>query len=105
MRGFYEEPEKHPLQTPSGKIEICSQNLSRYFPDDKERPPVPHWIEKGDSHDERISGERAKKYPLLIISNHGRWRVHASVMISPGPRRLRPARSGVQMDITTSRSG
>jgi anaerobic selenocysteine-containing dehydrogenase len=77
MQGFYEEPEKHPLQTPSGLIEICSQNLTRYFPDDQERPPVPHWIEKGESHDERISGERAKKYPLLIISNHGRWRVHA----------------------------
>jgi len=28
-------------------------------------------------HDERLSSERAKKYPLLIVSNHGRWRVHA----------------------------
>lgn len=77
LRKFYEDPDGNPLQTPSGKIEICSQNLAKCFPDDKERPPVPHWIEKGESHDERISSERAKKYPLLIISNHGRWRVHA----------------------------
>ncbi len=41
-------------------------------------PPYPKWIEGGpDSyHDERISGERAKKYPLLIVSNHPRWRQH-----------------------------
>jgi anaerobic selenocysteine-containing dehydrogenase len=74
---FYEDPENNPLTTPSGKIEFCSQNLAKYFPDDKERPPVPHWIEKSESHDERLSSQRAKKYPLLIVSNHPRWRVHA----------------------------
>jgi anaerobic selenocysteine-containing dehydrogenase len=77
LREFHDDPGKHPLKTPSGKIEFCSQNLTRYFPDDKERPPVPHWIERGESHDERLSSERARKYPLLIMSNHGRWRVHA----------------------------
>jgi anaerobic selenocysteine-containing dehydrogenase len=77
MREFYDDPDNHPLKTPSGRIEFYAQNLARHFPDDSERPPVPHWIEKGESHDERLSGERAKKYPLLIMSNHGRWRVHA----------------------------
>jgi anaerobic selenocysteine-containing dehydrogenase len=77
LREFYDDPEGHPLKTPSGKIEFCSQNLTRYFPDDVERPPVPHWIEKGESHDERVSSQRAAKYPLIIMSNHGRWRVHA----------------------------
>ena len=77
LQGFYENPENYPLQTPSGKIEFFSERLAQCFPDDKERPPVPHWIEAGESHDERLSGERASKYPLLIISNHGRWRVHA----------------------------
>jgi trimethylamine-N-oxide reductase (cytochrome c) len=74
---FYKDPENNRLKTPSGKIEFYSQNLAKYFPDDKERPPVPHWIEKGESHDERLSSDRANKYPLLIMSNHGRWRVHA----------------------------
>ena len=74
---FYNDPQNHPLQTPSGKIEFYAQNLARHFPGDTERPSVPHWIEKGISHDERISGDRAKKYPLLMVSNHGRWRVHA----------------------------
>ncbi len=77
LRNFYDDPESNPLKTPSGKIEFCSQNLKKYFPDDIERPPVPHWIEKGESHDESLSSDRARKYPLIIISNHGRWRVHA----------------------------
>ncbi len=77
MSEFRDDPDNHPLKTPSGKIEFYSQGLAEHFPDDKERPPVPHWIEKGESHDERLSGERAKKYPLLLMSNHGRWRVHA----------------------------
>jgi anaerobic selenocysteine-containing dehydrogenase len=78
MKEFHDDPDGHPLKTPSGKLEFCSQNLARYFPDDEERPPVPHWIEKGESHDERVSSERAGKYPLMVMSNHGRWRVHAN---------------------------
>ena len=74
---FYEDPEGHPLKTPSGKLEFSSQNLAKHFPDDAERPPVPHWIESGPSHDERVSSERARLYPLLMVSNHPRWRVHS----------------------------
>ncbi len=74
---FYEDPGGNPLKTPSGKLEFYSERLARHFPDDKERPPTPHWIEKGEIHDERLSSERAAKYPLLLMSNHGRWRLHA----------------------------
>ncbi len=77
MRKFYEDPENNPLRTPTGKLEFYSQRLAEQFPGDKERPPVPHWIEKGASHDERLSSERARQYPLLIVSNHPRWRVHS----------------------------
>jgi trimethylamine-N-oxide reductase (cytochrome c) len=77
LRLFFEDPEKNPLPTPSGKLEFYSERLAKYFPDDKERPPIPKWIEKGETHDERISSERAKMFPLLMMSNHGRWRMHA----------------------------
>ena len=77
MRKFYEDPENNPLRTPSGKLEFYSQRLADRFPDDMERQPVPHWIEKGESHDERLTSERAKKYPYLVTSNHPRWRVHS----------------------------
>ena len=58
-------------------MEFYSQRLAEHFPDDEERPPIPKWVEKGESHDERLSGDRAKKYPYLVVSNHPRWRVHS----------------------------
>ena len=74
---FYEDPEKYPLGTPSGKLEIYSGRLAKNFPDDRERGPIPRWIEKSETHDERLSSARARMFPLLQMSNHGRWRVHA----------------------------
>jgi anaerobic selenocysteine-containing dehydrogenase len=74
---FYEDPEGHPLQTPTGKLEFYSTGLAEHFPDDPERPPVPHWIPEGESHQETLGTERSKKYPLLVMSNHPRWGVHS----------------------------
>ena len=74
---FYKDPEANPIPTPTGKLEFWSQSVAEAFPTDDERPPIPKWIEKGITHDERISSYRARKYPLLVMSNHGRWRVHA----------------------------
>ncbi|MDR0850979.1 MAG: molybdopterin-dependent oxidoreductase [Clostridiales Family XIII bacterium] len=79
LRTFADDPEAHPLTTPSGKLEFTSTKIQECFPDDKERPPFPKWIEKSPLHDERLTGERAKKYPLLCMSNHGRWRFHANL--------------------------
>jgi anaerobic selenocysteine-containing dehydrogenase len=77
LRKFYDDPEANPLPTPSGKLEFSSERLAKHFPDDEERPPIPKWIEKGITHDERISSDRARMFPLLMMSNHGRWRVHS----------------------------
>lgn len=75
---FYKDPEKHPLTTPTGKLEIYSEKLAKHFPDDEERPPYPKWIPYGESHQESLLCERAKKYPILVVSNHPRWGVHAN---------------------------
>jgi anaerobic selenocysteine-containing dehydrogenase len=77
FRNFYNDPERFSLGTPTGKLEFYSEALAKGFPDDKERPPIPKWIEKSHYHDERRSSHRAKLFPLLMMSNHGRWRVHA----------------------------
>ena len=77
LREFADDPAKSPLSTPTGLLEYSSSALEEHFPDDPERPPVAHWIEKGESHDERRSSERAEEYPLLCMSNHPRWRMHA----------------------------
>lgn len=74
---FAADPASNPLTTPTGLLEFSSYHIKQYMPNDPERPPVPHWIEKSETHDERITSERAKDYPLLLMSNHGRWRMHA----------------------------
>jgi trimethylamine-N-oxide reductase (cytochrome c) len=77
LRKFYEDPVTNPLKTPSGKLEIYSERLAKNFPDDKERQPIPKWVESSPMHDERLSSKRTAQYPLLMMSNHGRWRMHA----------------------------
>jgi trimethylamine-N-oxide reductase (cytochrome c) len=79
LRPFVDDPTKNPLTTPTGKLEFTSTKIQELFPDDPERPPYPKWVEKSELHDERLSSERAKDYPLLCVSNHGRWRFHANL--------------------------
>ena len=48
MEEFYNDPENHKLDTPSGKIEIFSQALyEMYGADNPEIPPIPHYIPNG----------------------------------------------------------
>ncbi|MGV8084110.1 MAG: molybdopterin-dependent oxidoreductase [Coriobacteriia bacterium] len=75
---FYTDPEKYPLTTPSGKLEIYSERLATSFPDDEERKPYPQYIDDGESYHESLRHARAEKYPFLIVSNHPRWRIHAN---------------------------
>jgi trimethylamine-N-oxide reductase (cytochrome c) len=77
LRKFYEDPANNPLTTPTGLLEFTSTAIDKYMPGDPERPPIPKWVERSETHDERLSGDRAKKYSLLCMSNHGRWRMHA----------------------------
>jgi len=91
--GFYNDPVKNPLQTPSGKIEFYSQRLADNFPDDKERPPVAKWISGGPAaegwtHDERLGGERAKQFPLLEICSNRTWGEHNQSTDNPWIREI-----------------
>ena len=60
------------LGTYSGKIEFVSQSLKEHFPDDKERPPMPHYIPSWEGPESEV----AKKYPLQLISPHSRYSFH-----------------------------
>lgn len=75
---FYEDPEGHPLRTPSGKLEYYSTTLASYFPDDKERGPIPTGLTRAAGHQERQYLERGRKYPFLLVSNHPHFRVHST---------------------------
>jgi len=76
---FLRDPETYPLKTPTGKIEFEATGLLENFPDDEERPPVPHWIPFGKTHQESRLHPRAEQYPFLLVSNHGRWREHVQL--------------------------
>jgi anaerobic dimethyl sulfoxide reductase subunit A len=69
---FRRDPIKHPLQTPSGKIEIFSPKLHALA--NPEIPPVPKYIQEWESP----FGPEAEKYPLQAIGHHTLHRVHST---------------------------
>jgi trimethylamine-N-oxide reductase (cytochrome c) len=60
------------LDTPSGKIEFVSARIAALDPDNAERPPLAKWVEHAESPD----SPRSRVYPLVVVSNHPRFRFH-----------------------------
>ena len=70
---FREDPEKNPLRTPSGKIEIFSSTLRDLAKPD-EIPAVPKYIQEWESP----FGPEAERFPLSVIGYHFARRVHST---------------------------
>lgn len=70
---FRENPEKHPLSTPSGKIEIFSETIESFGYDDCAGHP--RWYEP----DEWLGGARASQFPLHLIANQPKTRLHSQL--------------------------
>ncbi|HBB90167.1 MAG: hypothetical protein A2X22_00950 [Bacteroidetes bacterium GWF2_49_14] len=73
FENFRMDPEKFPLTTPSGKIEIFSETLFR-MNQPVEIPAVPKYICEWESP----FGPEAKEYPLQAIGPHYMARVHST---------------------------
>ncbi|MGI9490430.1 MAG: molybdopterin-dependent oxidoreductase [Geminicoccaceae bacterium] len=71
LERFRTDPEKAPLGTPSGKVEIFSETLSSYDLDDCGGHPM--WFEK----QEFIGSERSAAFPLALNSNQPVTRLHS----------------------------
>jgi biotin/methionine sulfoxide reductase len=71
LEKFRRDPDRHPLQTPSGRIEIFSETIDGFGYEDC----VGHarWYE----HREWLGSERARDFPLHLISNQPRTRLHS----------------------------
>ncbi|MCI0520088.1 MAG: molybdopterin-dependent oxidoreductase [Chloroflexi bacterium] len=69
---FRRDPERYPLDTPSGKIEIFSQALFD-LGNPAEIPAVPKYIQEWESP---FDGEA--RYPLQAIGHHTLHRVHST---------------------------
>lgn len=76
LQGFRQDPDAHPLTTPSGKIEIFSETIDSFGYDDCPGHPV--WREP----DEWLGAPKAADYPLHLISNQPRTRLHSQ--LDPG---------------------
>jgi trimethylamine-N-oxide reductase (cytochrome c) len=63
----------HELATYSGKIEFVSQSLTKFDPNDEERPPLPRYIPSWEGHETK---ELTIKYPLQMITPHPRYSYH-----------------------------
>jgi biotin/methionine sulfoxide reductase len=70
---FRADPARHPLRTPSGKIEIVSERIAGFGYSDC--PGHPAWLEP----QEWLGGELAAQYPLHMISNQPRTRLHGQL--------------------------
>lgn len=70
---FRDDPERNPLTTPSGRIEIFSADIDGFGYDDCAGHP--RWFEP----DEWLGGPRAQRFPLHLIANQPRTRLHGQL--------------------------
>jgi len=73
FREQIEDPESHPFNTPSGKIEIFSQRVADL--NNPMCPPIPKYVPTWENRDDSL----AKEYPLQLLSPHPRVRAHSSL--------------------------
>lgn len=77
-----EDPLNHPFPTPSGKIEIYSQQLAAMA--HPHIPSIPKYIEPWEGPNDPL----AKQYPLQLITSHLRRRAHTQFETVPWLREL-----------------
>ncbi|RIR88108.1 molybdopterin guanine dinucleotide-containing S/N-oxide reductase [Mycobacteroides abscessus] len=73
LSDFRENPAAHPLHTPSGRIEIFSETIDGFGYSDCGGHP--QWYEPT----EWLGGERAQRFPLHLIANQPRTRLHSQL--------------------------
>jgi biotin/methionine sulfoxide reductase len=74
---FAADPEEHPLDTPSGKVELFSETIAAFNYDDC--PGHPAWL----APREWLGAPLAAEYPLHLLSYQPASRLHGQ--LDPGP--------------------
>jgi biotin/methionine sulfoxide reductase len=74
---FRRDPARHPLKTPSGRIEITSETIAGFGYDDC--PMHPTWMAPA----EWLGSPRARLWPLHLVTHQPTARLHSQM--DPGP--------------------
>ncbi len=70
---FRADPDRHPLSTPTGRIEIFSDTIAGFgYPD---CPGHPVWLEP----EEWLGSAAAQRFPLQLIANQPRTKLHSQL--------------------------
>ena len=91
LEAFRKDPMKHPLKTPSGKIEIYSEQLAREtadweIPEGDVISPIPIFYRTWD-----MPGDpEGKAFPLQCFGFHGHGSIHSTFHNLPNLRYLHP---------------
>jgi biotin/methionine sulfoxide reductase len=90
---FRADPERHPLSTPTGKIEIFSATIDSYgYPD---CPGHPVWLEP----DEWLGSAGAGRFGLQLVANQPKARLHSQLDIGAHSQSAKVAgREAVRMN-------
>ena len=78
LSSFREDPDRHRLATPSGRIEVSSERIGSFQYDDA--PSHPTWLEPR----EWLGAPLAARYPLHLLSPQPATRLHGQ-MDAAGP--------------------
>ncbi|MGW4091485.1 molybdopterin-dependent oxidoreductase [Nocardia sp. NPDC004750] len=70
---FRADPDRYPLSTPSGKIEIFSSTIDGFGYADC--PPHPMWLEP----EEWLGGAAAERFPVQLVANQPRTKLHSQL--------------------------
>jgi biotin/methionine sulfoxide reductase len=74
---FRRDPERHPLKTPSGRIEIVSDDVAGF--DYADCPPHPAWLPPA----EWLGSASAQRWPIHLVTHQPGHRLHSQM--DPGP--------------------
>lgn len=92
-----EDPVNNPFSTPSGKIEIYSQQIAEL--NNPNIPPIPKYIEQWESQNDPL----AQKYPLQLTTSQCLRRAHSQFDNVPWLRELMPQAVSINADDAKAR--
>jgi biotin/methionine sulfoxide reductase len=73
LAAFRADPDGHPLRTPSGKIELYSEEIAGFDYDDC--PGHPAWLPPA----EWLGSPKAQRFPLHLVANQPSTRLHSQL--------------------------